>query len=621
MPDTNTRTPWQRLALEKLRALAAKTPELDLHGQPNKAGDYLNVIISLDVSSLPVTNGGLPLEPVERFTIHIPPDAFKPPAVSVSHFRYLGYPHVLGGHVLCLYLDPSREWNPNEGITGFMNQLWDWLRQAANNEFDPDTALYHAVGGYTQIDPNTPVIVVRHNLETPSRATGGYLTFTEGRRANYHPSKPLDTSNSVVMPTYHLREDLPYGAGAARLTDLLQRLDYADTQPLTTAFTPTAPRKRLRLATLTTTAISKRSTCPKFRTANYWEPPTAERPVAPTTANGLLTALGAAASRQPNGSPQYLLLAVPHPAGGPSHLLGLRLPTDATDALRRAVRNRNTALINLATPDVNDNIDMEWCYVSDERPEITQRRDNTRPINALRGKNVHIWGCGGLGSWIAEFAVRAGAGRVTVCDTGTVTGGLLVRQNYTENDVAEPKAEALAKRLNAISEATEVVVATSPIPTDYNTANHTADLIIDATINHSVGLILDTLAVQPNRTATLAKVATDVRTGTLGLAVITTPGGPTLNEIDTTAGHEVLNDSKLENYQTFWNEPADTDELTPTRGCSAPTFHGSAADMAAVAGTLLNLIATSHKARTDGTHLTALPYSGVSPAHHYIRHP
>jgi hypothetical protein len=60
------------------------------------------------------------------------------------------------------------------------------------------------------------------------------------------------------------------------------------------------------------------------------------------------------------------------------------------------------------------------------------------------------------------------------------------------------------------------------------------------------------------------------------------------------------------------------DELTPTRGCSAPTFHGSAQDMAAIAGTLLSVAGLSMQAGRSGAHPVAVPRSGVTPSDHYI---
>jgi hypothetical protein len=265
-------------------------------------------------------------------------------------------------------------------------------------------------------------------------------------------------------------------------------------------------------------------------------------------------------------------------------------------------------------------IEMEWYRVSDERDDVTVRRDDARPVNALEVMIVHVWGCGGLGSWIAEFAVRAGARKVILCDPSIVTGGLLVRQNYVDIDVGDAKADGLAQRLRAISDDVEVEVRPSMLPEDWRDAA-SADLVVDATISHAISQFTETLATDPDRKATIVQVATDARTGTLGLAVIAAPGDPTsIHAIDNAAGATVRATADLEAYRTFWTDPGSGDELTPTRGCSAPTFHGSAADMAGVAGTLLSVIGLSMQAKLSGTHLVALPHSGVSPAHRFLPH-
>lgn len=613
-------TAWQKAARSRLRELGRTNHEVTVHEPFERNGDYLSVDITLDLTTVTRAPHGLPIGDHERFSLHIPTDQFTAPSVTVDHIRFLGYPHVLAGQHLCLYLDPSREWDPVQGMTGHMNQLWRWLDDAANDRFDANTALYHAVGGYTHRDRDTPVIVVRHGL-TQRAAQSGHLAVRTEQRSDHQPG-PSD-ADEPSAPVFLLPSDLPFGAGKERLTDLLARIDHSDIQQVPVALAR-KPEKRIghfRFTTMAACAIALHSTCDQLpRTMGTWDPPLPATPVPPSTASALLTLLAASAIRQPDDTPQHVLLGVPHPAGGPHHLLGLRLPPTVANALRRATRNRRSIIFNLTSTDVSDNIDMEWCYVSDERPDVTTRRDHSRPVQALAGKNIHVWGCGGLGSWIAEYVVRAGAATVTISDPRMVTGGLLVRQNFQEQNVGERKADALARRLQAISDTTTIHHSGGgAVPTGLERAPFEADLIIDATVSHTIGLVIDQLAAMPGRTATIAKVATDVRTGTLGLAVISTPASPaTLSELDNAAGKTVASMPELEDYRVFWDEPAPEDELTPTRGCSAPTFHGSAADMAAIAGTLLTLVAKSHAAQATGTYLTALPHSGVAPAAHFI---
>ena len=336
----------------------------------------------------------------------------------------------------------------------------------------------------------------------------------------------------------------------------------------------------------------------------------------PAPAQALLTSLAASATRNAAGIHQYFTLAVPHPTGDPPHLLIGRLPTAASDELRRL--NRILArTLDLDPSQISTDIPIECCRVSDERPEVNTRRDAQRPINAFQGKSVLIWGCGGIGAWIAEFVTRGGAAEASLCDFATVTGSLLVRQNYTEADIGEEKAEALATRLRAISDRVEVLTIPGTLPDNLEDVVASTDVIIDATVSIAGGQVLAAMAAGEGRHALLAQVATDARSGTLGILTVSAPSdadGPTV--IDSRAGRKVLADPTLELYHSLWQEPLDGDELTPTRGCSVPTFHGSAADLAAVAACLLNLLAVHLTVPASGTHLIALPHTAGSGPHH-----
>jgi hypothetical protein len=82
-------------------------------------------------------------------------------------------------------------------------------------------------------------------------------------------------------------------------------------------------------------------------------------------------------------------------------------------------------------------VPIEWCDVSEERVEVTNRRDSRRPTRHLDGIRAVVWGCGGLGSWVAEFLTRAGVARLSVCDRPTpIHGGLLARRDRPEHMAA-----------------------------------------------------------------------------------------------------------------------------------------------------------------------------------------
>lgn len=330
--------------------------------------------------------------------------------------------------------------------------------------------------------------------------------------------------------------------------------------------------------------------------------------------------------------------------------LGTGLARQATDAwLKRAVRRKNQGRsdvhIVLAIP--NDaagthhlqvgqvqladlarglwshvDVPIEWRTVMDERPSISTRRDVARPVTSLAGRDVALLGCGGLGSWIAEFMVRAGVRSIDLADPGLVSPGLLVRQNYVEGDVAYPKANSIAQRLQMIAPECSITTAT-----DGTFSRRLIELlaeegavVIDATVSLAVAQVLNGIAQSEERKATIAQVLTDTGTGSLGMMAVSALGSTTTYSLDLHAKEIVLSDGALEAYRTFWEE-REKDELIPALGCSIPTFHGSSADMAAVAAMQVNLLGKHLTGGTSGVHLFALPHSGVQPALRFIRPP
>ena len=567
---------WQQQAIADLRAIAAENPDTIkvITTMPTVTDTHAFMTIRLPTKDLPPGPGGLQLRDHEDFIIGIRQSRLIPPQVEVDHQRFAGHPHILQGHRLCIYLDPAREWDPLGGMPGLLERLWAWLSDAAAGQFNAATAMYHAVGGVLHLTAGTPTIVIREPVSAKPFQHARLLSRSAHRLDMTFATAPPP---ALVVPVLMLSSGLPLGAGLT-LTQLLQLMDHAGCGG-----------------------------------------PSGQTGLGPAPARAVLTSLATSASRNADGTHQYFTLAVPHPAGGPAHLLVGRLPVAASDQMRQLARTRTPTL----DPDparLSRNIPIEWCRVSDERPEVTTRRDAQRPVNIFQGKTVLVWGCGGIGSWAAEFITRAGAANIRVCDEAIVTGGLLVRQDYVEADIGNEKAHALAARIRAISDRADVSTVTSTSPGDLEDAITCADVIIDATVSIAVGQALSAMAATERPHAVLAQLATDTSTGTLGILTVSAPSdpdGPAM--IDTRAGRTVLADPALEPYHTLWREPLDGHELIPTRGCSVPTFHGSAADLAAVAACLVNLLAMHLATPVSGTHLIALPHApGSGPHHRFI---
>ncbi|CAI2769180.1 HesA/MoeB/ThiF family protein [Flavobacterium collinsii] len=126
-------------------------------------------------------------------------------------------------------------------------------------------------------------------------------------------------------------------------------------------------------------------------------------------------------------------------------------------------------------------------YISPEEQELIK---NT-PI---------LLGGAGIGSAIAECLLRLGFETLTIIDGDVVELSNLNRQNYTENNIAQPKVEALKERLLSINSQAKITIhncfLTPENVGDYITDHKIAINALDFTSD--VPLIFDSICQQKN---------------------------------------------------------------------------------------------------------------------------
>ncbi|HET6948755.1 MAG TPA: ThiF family adenylyltransferase, partial [Acidimicrobiales bacterium] len=509
-------------------------------------------VVDLTTNSFTRVDGGLPVNDTERLYIEITPAYPRiPPTVHIDHHRWDYEAHVLQGRRLCLYLDPTTEWDPAAGIEGFLHRLWQWFDDAIANRFDPTTALYHPVGGVFHRTPGTPTVVVTTPLairDTPFHVSHITLAPHSDDRIDVVAwQRTTGSQDSVPGLFVVLSSGLPHGGGQY-ISDLAVAVRGQDS----------------------------RNQRKKF-----------------------LAELSKASRRLTPEQHLHVLIAVPNPhlTGETRHqLIGWRLPQPSVDQAVKLAGRRHKP----SDPYTDAEPQVEWTYVDDNRTAVTTRRDHRRPVSWFSGKSIELWGCGALGSWIADQLVRAGASMVTLRDSGYVTRGILVRQNYTELDVGRPKVDALADHLRAIADNVTVV----PIHGDAHNAlaaTIDADLVVDCTVNTAVAVQLDHQQRAGHLRCPVMQLATDMLT-------ITTGDTPTTNQLDDRLREEAARQPSLAPFRTFWdsdNHPT----LTPTLGCSMPTFHGSSADAMAIAATGVTLAGDALSREIAGGYLFTAPHS------------
>jgi len=121
----------------------------------------------------------------------------------------------------------------------------------------------------------------------------------------------------------------------------------------------------------------------------------------------------------------------------------------------------------------------------------------------LAASRIVLFGCGALGTVLANSLVRAGVGAMRICDRDFIERDNLQRQVlFDEDDIAAglPKAEAAAVKLRRINSA----VIVEPYVIDINPTNierlaDGAELLLDGTDNFDTRYLINDLAVKSRR--------------------------------------------------------------------------------------------------------------------------
>ena len=252
-----------------------------------------------------------------------------------------------------------------------------------------------------------------------------------------------------------------------------------------------------------------------------------------------------------------------------------------------------------------DSAEIEWCSVDEARLEVTRPRAGDSPMTEFVGRSVAILGCGAIGSHLAEHLVRVGVTNLTLADNREVSTGNLSRQTYDEDDLTVLKVRALARRLKRINRQLQPVQCPSNVVElagDRTSPLWQQDIIIDATANHAVAKRLESTRPTVSSPPWVISMLLGHH-GDRGLLTVAAPinigGSPGL------ARHAKLTASsaaRLEAFaEEFWPRPPRNDLFLPEPGCSAPTFIGADADVAAIVAALTRAAGTALRSPAEGS--------------------
>ncbi|HAS6111665.1 TPA: hypothetical protein I7139_21245 [Vibrio vulnificus] len=543
--------------------------------EPHEENSTMYALIEINCFGIKSTDDGLKLRPKEKFKLCIPENfPFEYPSVLVNHARFNGFAHVQWVRQLCLYLSPDTEWNISDGMYGYIERLNQWLIRAATNSHEQDGQPLHPPVAYP-VNKDLPSVIVKKN--TPSFDEPFWIGFaiikqiTEDRIDLIGwQTELVKSEKGELAPVVLLNEDFPfeYPNKAEELFSLIEKFGVAvDSIHLLSLF--------------------------------------------------------AAAVNSPD-SDLYLVIGTPM-RGVKGDKLLQHISTWSIDSMTKDTISLEISCLNMLAESTDTEFrekveqhrqdckelslkclksaNLRWCSVKEDREEVTVRRDIQTSANAFLDKAVVIWGCGALGSYIAEALVRAGVKHIVLRDNKKVHPGIIVRQNYEDSDIGLWKAESLKVRLQRINPNLTVEVSNDDITSSMNTLpelsaaeDNPYDLLIDATASNKVQLTLECYIKCSKPNVSLSSVLIGANADKAIVNYF--PAVSKVSTFDSLRKLKIIvkGRKKLEKFATeFWPKNEEFLNFQPEPGCSDPTFVGSSIDMMILVGKALEQIGNFFK--------------------------
>src|SRR6266571_1993530 len=156
-------SPGQHNALIELERVAeACSKVLSIRGYYPLGPDGSLIGADLVIRTGSPDDGTCVVHGVEPVTVRIPADfPFRPPGVKAGHDRFAGLLHVQWRRWICLYGSES-DWNPSDGMLGFLSRLIRWYDLAASDKRPDPTLPWDPPMAYR--DDGAGCVIVRANI-------------------------------------------------------------------------------------------------------------------------------------------------------------------------------------------------------------------------------------------------------------------------------------------------------------------------------------------------------------------------------------------------------------------------------------------------------------------------
>jgi hypothetical protein len=546
----------QRAIRELERLNAAGGAAFELIHEPKIIGNNLVATIGIQIGAIETKAGGLDLREREEFVLIVPPEfPFEKPSLYVEHNRFAGFPHVTWVHWLCLY-QSNIEWNPSAGLYGFFNRLKLWLGKAAIHDMDP----------------------IEGPLEPPHHNTD----FSQ---------KPFVVS-----------ADAPCAAGEswiglARLEKFPNRIELNDWVDLSGEW----PKQ----GELAFTVILPESLPMEFPSKG--QDLFREMEKAGMDRERIIRNLALAALLSSEGEPMHFVLGLPMRRAKDGsrriHIAVWTADAQTADTLKRVLpQDTDTDEIRKLRSEFSNSIlsifegcNIKWTKVLEERVEIVVRRDDGTPISWFAGKKILVLGCGALGSWTSEIIARAKPRMIHLVDNADaiVKPGILARQNFERSDIGDTKANALARRLAAITHGCTIVPNNCEghafiLEDKERLRNY--DVVIDCTASSVLQMKLERDWNEfAGQTPLFVSLVIDSQAKhCLCVALPKDSDGGVWDAYLSLKNLLCIDGSRLDVIKAFYSDKATEKLFQPEPGCSDPTFIGSTADVLGLSSNALN---------------------------------
>lgn len=175
-----------------------------------------------------------------------------------------------------------------------------------------------------------------------------------------------------------------------------------------------------------------------------------------------------------------------------------------------------------------------------------------REQNMVKDYKIFL-GAAGIGSIVAECALRFGFEHITIIDGDKVERSNLNRQNYTENDIGRYKAECLAERLLSINPDAHIRFYTEFLaPGNIEKMLNGHDVAVNALdFKDNTPFVFDEICKDRN-----IPVLHPYNFGWAGFVTVVDPLGHSISELaEEPKGFELKVAEYVGGHGAFWNQP------------------------------------------------------------------